>query len=223
MSALLKSGGTVPVRAFGAPIPVTDTPVLVAMSDPRDDAIASLQAEVERLERALTASEAGTRAAVEVAHGKGRDEGLALAEDRAAERLAALDAAMRGAAAAFEERLGTLDRLAPALVRAALDRVLDAPDAVAELATGMVARNLRALRRDSIVTIRVSAADFADAAALATLRAAWSSVDVQTDPDVPSGGCRITCTMGGLDLDLGEQWGSVAAALDTLAARGDDR
>jgi flagellar biosynthesis/type III secretory pathway protein FliH len=202
MSALLKA--TAGIAAL---------PVAPPVADPRDEVIADLHREIASLrqaaEQAAVAGEARVAEAIEQADRQAR---AAMRRDDTA-RIALLERALTGARTAFDERLAQLERLAPALARAVLDRLFATSDR-AEWVEAMIARRLGDFRREAIVAVAVSAEDFDDA--LPTC----AGVTVRHDRDLTSGQCRIEAKVETLALDLQGDWAALAATLDALAEDG---
>lgn len=220
MSQLLKSGSGREVRRFtGAPArePAHTAPAPPAV-DPRDAELARLAAQIERLTAARKEDAATWEAAVAAAREEGRCKGLAEAETREADRLAALGKALNESVAAFNARLETLEALAPALARAALAKLFDNAEGWAAPVEAMLARQLATLRRATLVAVRVSPQDFPDAAALAALSGALGTegVTLVGDRALRAGASRIECKLGQIDLDVRAQWQAVAALLDEM-------
>lgn len=210
MSALLKSTQGI------VPLPLVKPVVPEPVADPRDALIAGLRQEVAQLQaaarQAATAQDAQIADAVVQAEGRARD---AIRRDDAA-RTASLEKALVAARAALDERLALLDRLAPALVRAVLERLLVAADDRTTLVEAMIARRLEAFRRGAVVAVAVSAADV-DETALVELGARLNGVAVRHDPLLAGGQCRIEARSETLPLDLATEWAALAAALDAMA------
>lgn len=83
----------------------------------------------------------------------------------------------------------------------------------------MIARQLAALRRSSVIAIHVSPEDFPDAAALATLSAELGAegLRVESDRALRAGASRIECRLGQVDLDVRTQWQALSALLAEMA------
>lgn len=218
MSAVIKSGLRGDVRRFAgdAPEPVRQ---LAPVPDPRDAERERLLAEIARLEERCEEERAAAVRALEAAREKAYAEGLAAAETREAERLAVLGKELAGCGAAFAARLDVLDGLAPALVRAALAKLFADCEGWAAAVEAMLSRQLAALRRGSIVAVRVSPLDFPDFEALGALVAALGIEGVAIEPDreLRAGASRIECRLGQIDLDVRAQWQSLSALLAEMA------
>jgi flagellar assembly protein FliH len=216
MSALLEPGARTAVRSLAgmaAPLPrggATATPT----ADPVETERARLLREIERLGKALDDAGAEAQAAILDARAEGRSEGLADAEAREEDRVAALRDGIGEAAGAFATRLDLLDALAPQLVRTALGKLFDAPERWCEIAEAMLVRQLGTLRRSAVVAVQVSAMDFPDPAAIRALDG--GAVRVETDSGLRAGACRIECKLGAIDLDVREQWQVLAGLLDEM-------
>lgn len=216
MSALIKAGtgtGDAGVRCFAMPRP--DLLTAVAIPSEHDTRIAALEEEVATL-RAALAEAAGIGAkAEEKAHEEGFTAGTAAARRDEDARLKAIAAGAAAAAADWSEKLDALDGLAAALAQAALGRLFaDAPD-WREMVCRNLARQLQDLRRDAVVAVRVSAADFPDAASLAEAggRLQLGTVAISADPALEAGSCRLDLRLGHVDLSLPRQWAVLADIL----------
>ncbi|WP_294049417.1 FliH/SctL family protein [Sphingomonas sp.] len=216
---LIKSDAGIAVRSFvGGARPPAEAREMPA-PDPRDIKQARLVAELERLQRQRAEDEAAAKRAVAVAREEGRQEGLAQAERREADGIAALRQGLERARADLGERLGALDRLAPELARAALARMFADSEDRSALVEAMIARQLAALRRSSVLAIHLSPEDFPDIDALAALSAGLGAegVRIETDRALRAGASRIECRLGQIDLDMDTQWQALSALLAEMA------
>ncbi|HYD38758.1 MAG TPA: hypothetical protein VEA60_14160 [Allosphingosinicella sp.] len=216
MSGLIKGAAAQSVRAFLDPAPSPSGPL-------RDPRIEALEREIEELGAALSAQRSESEEAVKSARADGERQGKAAAEDAAAKQLALLGKGVEAAVGHWQARLGDLDSLAPALARAALAKLFDEAEDHKDFVAGAIARQLRLLRRESLVAIRVSARDFGDEQALAALgaEAGAGSVRLVADADLAPGQCRIDLQLGHVDVGAAAQWPQLAAFLDGLAATGE--
>ena len=212
MSALIKQGSADVKPAFSATS--VAAPVKAAAPDPREAELNRLRKQVEQLESALAAA----KKAEDDARDAGRKTGLAEAHREDTARLALLEATLAQVVGNFEARLGVLDGLAPLLARAALEKLCVPPENWVVLLEGVIARQLGALRRSSVVALFVSPEDFDQpgTAALASGRA-----HVEMDADLASGAARIELKLGQIDLDVQQQWKSLSALLDAMAGEGE--
>ncbi len=213
MSALLTSGRG--IAALPIARPVAPEPV----ADPRDAMIDALRGAIAglRTAAALAAADADARIA-EASARSARDARSAVRRDDTA-RVALLERAIATAQGAFEARLAQLDRLAPALARVVLDRLFGDGADRTPLVEALVVRRLALFRREAIVAVAVSAADF-DEPALAGLATRIAGIAVAHDPGLSGGQCRIDARVECLSLDLHGEWATLAAALDAMAEGG---
>ena len=214
MSGLIKGGTAHSVRSFLDPVMPTAAPV-------RDPRLEALERENEELRAALAAQRIESEQAVKAARAEGERQGKAAAEDAATKQVALLGKGVDAAVDRWQTRLRDLDGLAPSLARAALGKLFDDGEDHVRFVTGVIARQMRLLRRESLVAIRVSSRDFKDEPALAALgaEAGTGSVRVVADADLASGECRIDLQLGHIDVGAGTQWAQLAEFLDGLAAR----
>ncbi|MEN2709392.1 FliH/SctL family protein [Sphingomonas sp. NPDC092331] len=219
MTMLIKSDAGVAVRSFVGGVRPPAEAREMPVPDPRDIEQARLIAELERLQRQRAEDEAAAKRAVAVAREEGRQEGLAQAERREADGIAALRQGLERARADLGERLGALDRLAPELARAALARMFADGEDRSGLVEAMIARQLAALRRSSVIAIHLSPEDFPDADALAALADGLGAegVRVEIDRALRAGASRIECRLGQIDLDMDTQWQALSALLAEMA------
>jgi flagellar biosynthesis/type III secretory pathway protein FliH len=216
MSGLIKGGAAHSVRPFLTPAELPPAPV-------RDPRIEQLEREKEELRAALAAQRIESEQAVKAARAEGERNGRAAADDGVAKQLAALAKGVDAALAQWQARLGDLDGLAPSLAQAALGKLFDAGEELSQFIAATIARQMRLLRRESLIAIRVSARDFKDEAALAALgaEAGTGSVRIVADAGLGAGECRIDLQLGHIDVGPGTQWAQLAAFLDGLAERED--
>lgn len=189
---------------------------------PRDiatDRIEALAARVAELEALLRRSEEEKTAIGEKMRDEGRREGEAAASTRDRERLELLAKRLGEAVAGMESAIDSRRDIAIEIAHAALERLFADPD----LYTGMVAETARrqaaGLARGTIVALRVSAADFPDAAALSLLPDFGEAVHIEAEADLPSGACLFDLRLGMLDASLPRQWEAIGALLDRAPAR----
>lgn len=150
---------------------------------------------------------------------EGRQAGLASADARIAERLAALDAGVGRATERFAQEVAALEALAVALAHEGLAKVLDDPAAYRDLVSATIRAHLRRLEGQALMSVAVSAADFPTGSDLADLAAHIGSpgLDVAASDDLPAGGCRIGLRLGALEVGIPQQWEKLSATLRSLA------
>lgn len=184
-----------------------------------DARIGELEEENARLREALEKALDAAADAAAKARESERKEAVEAARGEAAKRLEALDQGLAAALAAWQEALAGLDRLAPLIARTALSKLFEPSEDQAELVGRAIARQMAGLRRETALRLRVSAADFADDAALGALRerAGAGRLDIVCDPDLASGECRLDLALGHVELTPAAQWRELAALLESLA------
>lgn len=189
-----------------------------------DPEIAVRQAEIERLTKTLRDCEtriAEHPAALEQArtegHAMGRQAGLTEADDGRAALLTAIKKAADSAIAELKTTLASLERLAPALAVAGLEKVLG-PDADrARLMRQLIGRQLAGMKDQAVIAVEVSAADFAGeqldalSAALAKPGLAVRAMDT-----LKSGDCRLVLQLGAIEAGVDQQWGRLRDLLTGL-------
>lgn len=214
MSGLIKGTAAQSVRSFLDPAVIPPAPG-------RDPRIEALEREIDELRAALAAQRLAGEQAARAARAEGERQGRSAAGNSADKQLGLLGKGIESAVARWEARLEDLDGLAPSLARAALAKLLDDGEEHVRFVAGAIARQMRLLRRESLIAIRVSARDFSDGQALAALgqAAGTGSVRLVADADLVSGECRIDLQLGHIDVGAGTQWAQVAAFLDGLAER----
>ncbi|KQN71174.1 hypothetical protein ASE90_16080 [Sphingomonas sp. Leaf67] len=202
--AVLKHADAAVARALIAPsMPVAPDETVLLRTE-----IAALRADAVRAAEAAKVAIAKTR---EAGLAEGRKVGIASVDRSERERVDLLAKGLAEEATRLSDRLQALDGLAAALARACLDRVFARPEAMAAMVGNALDHRLALLRDRTGLTVRVSGADFTDAAALA------GRGEVTIDPDLPAGACRIGVRLGRIDLDVPGQWAVIARALDEMA------
>jgi len=174
--------------------------------------IAGLEADVDHLKAEIE------RAATE-AEARGRQSGLAAAEDRQADRLAVLQ---KGVATAVEDiaaQLRSLERLAPTLAIEALERLVGDPAHRTDLLRGSVLAGVQSVDADAVVRVELAADDFPEIEAIteAISRAVHRKVDVRHAIDVQPGQCRIRLVLGEIEVGLDQKWDRLVRVLEELA------
>jgi flagellar assembly protein FliH len=201
----------------------------VIVPDPAQVAMDALRVRVEALSDQLAAKDrelADLRKAMvqtrQESLGEGRAIGLAEAESREAERLGALEKSLAEGVAQLAGSLEALEPLALLVARESLDKILGDPDAYAELISGLVRRQLAGMKDQSVLAVEVSAEDFPDADALASLVTdlARPAVTVAVGEDLASGCCRLRLKLGGVEVGPHPQWDHLGQLLRRMAEDG---
>lgn len=190
----------------------------VATTDPLAEEMAGLRAQLTARERELAAQAEAADAACAEAFARGRDEGRAEAAGDDQARLAALVEGVEAALTAFDAHLSGARDLAVDIAETALAAMLGTVIPYRALVAATAARHAAALSHGTIVRLRVSAADFPEAAALATLPVFERAVEVSADPALAAGTCRFDLTLGELDASIPVQAAAIAQLLDEARA-----
>lgn len=183
-------------------------------------ALAAATREIERLQAALAEMRKRAPEAEALAHEAGRQQGLEEAADETDRLITAVCAGVDHASAAWNDRLAELDALAAMLAQASLSKLFgDAPD-LTELVTRSIRHRTQTLGRESVVSIRVSGADFPDEAARDALRSAVAtgSSELIIDPSLTTGECRLDLKLGSIDIGVASQWRAIDRFFDVLIA-----
>ena len=180
---------------------------------------ASLKHRLEQQAAELSDLRAQVRSAFENGEARGREAGRREAVEQDDQRLARLETGIDQAVAAFQASLGALERLAPALAREGLGRILGPSSERVPLVTAIVGHRLKTIEAQSIIHVEVSAADFADDLALEALEGTLGTLGprVHASVSLKSGECRIKLKLGTLDVSLDQQWGRLGALLQDMA------
>jgi type III secretion protein L len=208
------------VRALGPGPQLAEREAIAPGPSETELALAEAAREIERLQVALADMRARAPEAERRAREAGRQQGLEEAEQEADRLLAAICTGVDQARAAWNDRLAELDALAAMLAQASLAKLFgDAPD-LAELVTRSIRLRTQTLGRESVVSIRVSGADFPDDATRDALRSAVSlgSSELVVDPALTAGECRLDLKLGSIDVGVASQWRELDRFFDLLIA-----
>lgn len=186
----------------------------VASQPATDDEIGRMAEQLGKLEAALESERAARQEACEAALAAGREEGRAQAESDASDRLAALRAGIAQAVADLPVRLDARGDLAVAIARAALSKILGDQASYRPMIEDIVRHQLAQAATGTIVQVRVSANDFEDQAAVASL-AADNGVAIVREATLPAGSCLFDLTLGTIDASIPLQASAIDAVLAT--------
>jgi flagellar assembly protein FliH len=195
----------------GPPVTATDTRILDLEEQVHDLAAKLTEArkrQTQAAEEAFTRGEKTARAAYR------RDEEAALA---------VLRTGVDSALATLRDQAANTEAVALLVCQIALEKVFgDAPD-YRELVTRAVRVQIAALRRGTVVQLRVSAADFPGDQALRELEArlAAGALDIRPDPALPAGACRIELRLGQIELSVADHWDRLQSELRRLTHTGE--
>lgn len=189
----------------------------------RDDPAASLQQRIGELETQLREQSELAQRREQDAYDKGFKEGADKAArdirrkwDREAE---AVVLAAKAARERFEASLPQLESLSLDLAEAALSRIVGDTNQYAALLAQSMAFHLRGLEQ-SIIHVAVSARDFPDAESLGFLETLSERLrrSIEVREELPAGACRVSLTLGHLDLDVSSQRDRLSSAFAALGA-----
>jgi flagellar biosynthesis/type III secretory pathway protein FliH len=222
MNSVIKSadaanhGAIRPLQQF-----TTGAPTIVA-SRPEDERdvlrrrIASLEASMRERDAAIEALHLDVGHALEKGKKEGHATGLAEAADQQEKRLAALGVATKQAGEKLSTALTALDRLAVALARECLDKILGDPAYRAEQVEAAIRTQIEKIDKKMLVGIEVSPKDFASIEDLAS-HLHLPAVCVSATTDIPSGGCIMRLKLGHLVVGAMQQWSVLSQTLDEMA------
>lgn len=179
-----------------------ETVLLKQQIDTHDEQIAQLRAESEEAEAK--------------AFDRGLKAGEARADELAQAKLQLLQETATAARADLAVQLAKLEELALQLSTLSLEKIFGADVLHPELVAHSIRHRVGQLSSELVVGIRVSAADFPDAVAVAALVAATDRADISLDGKLASGDCIIDLKLGHFDIGVGSQWQRLHAFLDSL-------
>jgi len=201
--------------AVASPILVSDRP---SELDRLKDQVAALSQQLHGAQGQLEqVSELVEKARLE-GRSAGIEEGLTQAERQEGARLSALSRGVDAAHDALRQHLADIDRNALLVARAALEQVLGPAAAPGALLPDLIRRQLDHIAAETLVSIEVSADDFADDGALAALagQSGAPRTSLAASTALASGACQIKLTLGAIDAGLGQQWDALDGVLRAL-------
>lgn len=157
------------------------------------------------------------------AYEEGRLAGLAAADDRQKERIALLSEKLSQAVDALRSEYVSMERLAVLLARLCLEKMFgESSDRVA-LVRDLIRGQIQEIDPATLLNVTVSCEDFASESALLNVAESLglARARVLASPEMSSGDCEMTLTLGQLDLGLTQQWGVLSQALFAMADAGD--
>ncbi|MEO1045902.1 MAG: hypothetical protein AAFX04_10715 [Pseudomonadota bacterium] len=188
---------------------------------------AALYEEIQALQQAQAQRETEYQRRCSEARETAYAEALEQAADDSAARLAQLAAMSADAVAQWRKTLAEMETLAVALACAAVEKIIGSGErkgeaSAASLVIQALQLQLRQLQDTSLISITVSAKDFPDEAAVATLNDSMIAdrCTIKTDALRPSGYCTIAMHLGSLDISLGEQTDALKALCRDMLAPG---
>ncbi len=202
MSGVIKGEAARSVRSFnlraigGGAIASMD---VAAPRSPVELALDEARKQIALLEAQLVAIDKQRRDERDEAYAAGLKEGAESADDGTERRVAHVREMRDAALDIWRGRVGELDVLAAMLARGALAKVFSPHADMADLVVRAISAKVGQLRAESIVTVRVSSADFAEPSAVV---AAAGGGEIILDSRLKSGECRIDLRLGEVDLTI---------------------
>ena len=227
MTSLIKSRATLlaeTIRAVDLPALTTNQTnrgaQIQTTSPARDPTVATLEMEIRELRRALEDAQTDRKEAIEAARTQGREEAARAYVREDAKALAALQAGVETAVEQLQDRLARVDGLALLLCQTALEKIFSGTRDYQDLVARAIHLQIEQLRRETVVRILVSAADFADEGALRKLadRIGAGRAEIRQDPHLPAGSCRIDLRLGHIEFSLAQHWDALLAMFRRLVA-----
>lgn len=209
MSTLLKSGAEASVLVW----PDAGAPAQAQASDPVKLA---LEAEIVRLNTKLSNQEGAHDAAIAKVRAETRIEVQNAFRREEEKALALLEQALERARADVQMSLQSIDSLALALARTALETVFTPADDYCERIERAITHEIAALKRDIVVAIDVSPGDYAREDTLHALSARIGQVEIKTDAALARGACRLRLTHGEVEISLSAHWRNLKALFNDL-------
>ena len=217
MTTIIKAHTSPPVRPFASPTGRIAEQT-VSISNPWEEECSALRTELMGLRKQIAEWEIKNKEDIARACEDGRRRGLEEATREEARRCESLEQGIDDALAAWHSRLAEIEGLAALLSRTALAKLFDKPDELSPLVLAAVARQMHNLRRESIVRLRVSAADFPDEANIQKLKAVVpDAAEIVVSPDLEAGACLFDLQLGHVDISPQSQWKDMNALLAELA------
>jgi type III secretion protein L len=209
------------------PMTAAERAALERVLDELSEHMRTLETKNASLEDSLMAARAeaaqaalGLDAAVAEAKVSAHEDGLAAGAAAKAEALQQLDAGLARATERLAADLQGLETLAVSLAKAALAKIFDDHDGLADRVVQLIRRQLADLERGALLGVEVSERDFPDSESLQHLSrtAGLSGVEIRALAGLEPGGCRLRLRLGELDVGVGQQWARLSALLDGALA-----
>jgi flagellar biosynthesis/type III secretory pathway protein FliH len=193
---------------------------LTPQEDPEIVALRLQCAELSRQLEVTTAETRNLQDEVERSYREGeavgRKLGLQEAEETGAAALAALEAGLERAVAAYREELNSLERLAPLLAREALGLIIEDQGDRAGLMEAVIRTQLGRLSDLAVLRVEVSREDFGAPSELVD-RLGRTGLDLTASDSLRSGDCRIRLKLGSVEAGIGQQWERLYTLLGDMA------
>jgi flagellar biosynthesis/type III secretory pathway protein FliH len=120
------------------------------------------------------------------------------------EALRHVEAALVQATRAFDDKLSQIEGLAQLIAVEAVQKLVGRSDRYREILWATIDLQLTRLRETSAKLLTLSADDFDDDPAIARLRA--EGFEVAVSNDLQRGQCRLSLTVGGVEIGPADQW-----------------
>lgn len=170
-------------------------------------------ARIATLEAALRKAERETDALQKEAYDRGRTEGLREAEDNSRDLLALVKTSLNEATATISDTIDRQRDIGIALARAVLTEIFGDRSRYSGMVASVAQRWSEHLADETLLTLRVSRADFPDEISLAQLTeqlgpSSWNSardhdgIEVRADASLESGACIFALKLGQLDASI---------------------
>lgn len=226
-SASGQSGEILPFVYSEAMIPrpeqaASESPAEISDIPLPDQSELALRNQVAELERALIKERELTSAAQTQAFDQGHQTGVKEARVRDEDRLELLRENIAECRREVATALEAQEIAAINIACAILAEILGESDNHAELVSRIAAHWKAKLAGKTIVCLRVSAEDFGDRAALASLQGAVGSVAIETDIALDPGSCVFDLKLGSLDASIDVQHRSADSILAAHSATEED-
>lgn len=179
--------------------------------------ISALNARVAELERTMKEDEARHDRALIAAREEAAQEAAAAHKRRDDAALDVLRAGLETALLSLAEKLSTIENLAALFAGNAMRATFsDTATSQANMQRA-IRRQLEDVRRETVLCITVSSADFADTQALDRLAQAigLGAAEIARSDDLTAGECHIDLRLGRIELSLETYW----TAIERLVAR----
>ncbi|PTS90563.1 hypothetical protein DBR17_01175 [Sphingomonas sp. HMWF008] len=221
MAGLIKAGqAAYDIQAFaGSREPAQPSaPTRSVVEHALDDA----RAEIARLQAQLIEASAAAERDASEAYAAGVADGQQATDDRVAQRLERLDAALSVAHDDWHARLAEMDTLAVQLARTTLAKLFSESRDLGDLVARAITRKVATMRSESVVAITVSASDFADAPSIEALQRhiPTEGMALVRDTALAAGTCRLDLKLGHVDLSIEALADEVDEALAGLLHKG---
>jgi flagellar assembly protein FliH len=184
--------------------------------------VSPIERELANLRQALQAAESEKEQAVALAREQGRKDAERAYQRNEANALAALEASLKQNAVIAQAHFEAIESTALALCETALAKVFANPKAYRALVTDAILRQADNIKRETMLGVHVSPADFPNPAALSELGQSVGAgrIAVHADSALASGTARIEVRLGQIELSIPGHWETLKATLRNLAERG---